>query len=102
MAPSSSSGSSTDLPVNSDNDPSSKPNFLAELIDSISTAITPESETEEDRIAARIAAGEGVVWSADYSRAWKSKKGMPQDEVSVQEGKRLSEELSIPIPTEVK
>ena len=63
----------------------------------IKSVLSPEDMTP----AERVAAGEGVVWSASYTRAWRAKNGMPQDELSVEEAKELSEELSIPIPPEV-
>ena len=56
----------------------------------------------EERVAARLRAGEGVVWSADFSRAWMSKKGMPIGEVSLAEALEISEELSLPVPPEVQ
>ena len=46
--------------------------------------------------------GEGVLWSIDFSRAWRSKNDMPQEELTVAEAKQLCEELSIPIPPEVQ
>ena len=49
----------------------------------------------------QIAAGEGVLFSADYSRAWRSKKQMPQDEISLEEAKEILAELGLPIPEEV-
>ena len=62
--------------------------------------LSPKELTEEERIEERKRAGEGVVWSADYSRAWRAKKGMPQDEISLEEARMIATELSIPIPGE--
>ena len=33
--------------------------------------------TEEERLEQRKRKGEGVVWSADFSRVWMSTKGAP-------------------------
>jgi peptidyl-prolyl cis-trans isomerase C len=103
-SPSSSSGEK--VPTSSNSAESEKVpasnSLFQELLDGVSAAISFEQPTEEERIAARIKAGEGVVWSADYSRAWRSKNGMPQEELSVEEGMQVSDELSIPIPAEVE
>ena len=66
------------------------PSFL----DAIKAVVSPGSLTPEERVAA----GEGVVWSADYSRAWKAKNGFPSTELSIAEAKELLEELSLPVP----
>ena len=79
--------------------PSDSPSMLGEMLKKI---FMPEPLTEEEQIAQRIADGEGVVWSADYSRAWRSKKDMPQDELSVEEAIELSALLSVPLPAEVE
>ena len=71
------------------------------IVDQFKKVFAAEPLTEAELIAERIRDGEGVLWSAGYGRAWRSKKGMPQDEITVEEAKRLSEELSIPIPAEV-
>ena len=55
-------------------------------------------KTEEEILAERIKRGEGVVWSADASRAWRAINGMPRDEISLEESKQLAAELSIPLP----
>ena len=77
-----------------------EPSFFDELLQGISAALSPEPETEEEKIAARIKAGEGVVWSADYSRCWRSMNKMPQNELSLEEGKELAELLDVEIPPE--
>ena len=69
------------------------------LLDKLATAF--REPTAEEKLASRKAAGEGVVWSADYTRAWRSTKGMPQGEISLEEAKRIALELSIPMPAEV-
>lgn len=71
------------------------------IFESLKNLVNPEPLTEEEIIAKRIKAGEGVVWSADYSRAWRSKKGMPQDELSMEEAKQIAQELGVEIPKEV-
>ena len=71
------------------------------FFDGLTKAFSTEQPTEEELIEERKRAGEGVLWSAGYGRAWRSKNGMPQDEISVEEAKRISVELSIPIPDEV-
>ena len=63
----------------------------------VKAIVSPASMTIEERVAA----GEGVVWSADFSRAWKATNGFPSYELSVAEAKDLLEELSLPIPPEV-
>jgi len=63
----------------------------------VKAIVSPASLTIEERVAA----GEGVVWSADFSRAWKASNGFPSYELSVAEAKELLEELSLPIPAEV-
>ena len=87
--------------------PSSSPSepttsIFDELKQSIGNALNPVPPTDEERIAQRIQAGEGVLWSVDGSRAWRSKNGMPQDEISLEEGKRIALELSIALPPEVE
>ena len=77
------------------------PSFLGELIKGVSAALGGEPLSPEEEIAARLKAGEGVVWSADYSRIWRSKNGMPQEELTLEEGRLLAEELSIPLPAEL-
>ena len=71
--------------------------FLFQLVNSI----IGEPPTEEELIAKRIERGEGVVWSVDHSRAWSAIKGMPQQELTLEESKLLAEELSVPVPEEV-
>lgn len=78
--------------------PSSSPSFFQQLVD----AVSPTPMTEDEEREARLAAGEGVVWSADYSRAWLAKKGMPQGEVSLDEAKQICSELRIPLPEQVQ
>ena len=67
------------------------------FFDAIKAVVSPASLTPEERVAA----GEGVVWSGDYSRAWRAKNGFPSTELSVAEAKELLNELSLPIPPEV-
>ena len=67
------------------------------LFNAIKALVSPESLTVEERVAA----GEGVVWSGDFSRAWRATNGFPNTELSVAEAKELLEELSLPIPPEV-
>jgi len=76
------------------------PTFLEALKSGLAGLV--EEQTEEERLAERIRSGEGVVWSCDYSRAWRAVKGMPQDELSLVESVELARELSVPIPDEVE
>mmetsp|Transcript_45307 Transcript_45307/g.148578 ORF Transcript_45307/g.148578 Transcript_45307/m.148578 type:complete len:420 (-) Transcript_45307:98-1357(-) len=76
------------------------PTFLGALKSGLAGLV--KEQTEEERLAERIRSGEGVVWSCDYSRAWRAVKGMPQDELSLVESVELARELSTPIPNEVE
>ncbi|EOD17158.1 hypothetical protein EMIHUDRAFT_470320 [Emiliania huxleyi CCMP1516] len=76
------------------------PTFLGALKSGLAGLV--KEQTEEERLAERIRSGEGVVWSCDYSRAWRAVKGMPQDELSLVESVELARELSAPIPNEVE
>ena len=55
-------------------------------------------EREKAEIAQRIRDGEGVIWSADYSRAWRGKDDIPGEEISVKEAKNICRELGLEIP----
>ena len=48
-------------------------NMLSQFL----SAVLPSPKTEEEWIAERIRKGEGVVWSADFSRVWMATKGPP-------------------------
>ena len=99
MSPSSSSSSSSSSVDATEESTTPRDSPFGELLKKL---FMPEPLTEEERIAQRIRDGEGVVWSGDYSRAWRSKNDMPQDELSIEEAKRISAELSIPLPAEVE
>ena len=81
---------------------STKASTSPSFFEAIKKSLINAAPTAEERVAARVRAGEGVVWSADFSRAWMSKKGMPIGEVSVAEALEISEELSLPVPPEVQ
>ena len=74
----------------------------ASFFEELKKSLINAAPTAEERVAARVRAGEGVVWSADFSRVWMATKGMPQGEITVAEALEISEELSIPIPAEVE
>jgi hypothetical protein len=59
-----------------------------------------EKERKNQEIAQRIRDGEGVIWSADYSRAWRGKDDIPGEEISVKEAKNICRELGLEIPPE--
>ena len=80
---------------------SSTPAGPQSLFDGLKKAFNPTPLTPEELIAERLRAGEGVLWSTDYSRAWRGKNDMPQDELTLDEAKGLCKELGIPIPPEV-
>ena len=79
-------------PVEADKE--SAPSFFDEIKKGISAAFAEPTPEE------RKASGEGVVWSADYSRCWRSMNQMPQNELSLEEGKELAELLDVEIPPE--
>ena len=47
------------------------------FFDAVKKMLINAAPTEEERLEERKRAGEGVVWSADFSRVWMATKGPP-------------------------